>query len=259
MRILMIRHADPDYSIDSLTPEGWTQAQLLSKRLVKENIDDFYVSPLGRAKDTAAATLAALGKTAQEKAWLREFPAQLDITGSEFLMKTFPDTPLDESGQPRKSRHTWDMMPSMWMNDPDYYTPDGWRGLPVAQHSDMAQVYDRVCAGLDELLASYGYVRDGHLYRVAQGNEKTIAFVCHFGVMMVLLSHLWGVSPHLLQHYLCVLPTGVTELYSEEREKGTAVFRTTRIGDLSHLYAEGQAPTLSGMFCEMYENADQRH
>ena len=41
MRILMIRHADPDYSIDSLTPEGWTQAQLLSKRLVKENIDDF--------------------------------------------------------------------------------------------------------------------------------------------------------------------------------------------------------------------------
>ena len=33
MRILIIRHGDPDYSIDSLTERGWIEAELLSKRL----------------------------------------------------------------------------------------------------------------------------------------------------------------------------------------------------------------------------------
>ena len=54
MRILLIRHAEPDYSVDSLTPKGRVEAELLSRRLIRYDIRDFYVSPLGRAKDTAA-------------------------------------------------------------------------------------------------------------------------------------------------------------------------------------------------------------
>ena len=30
MRLLIVRHADPDYSIDSLTPAGWEEAKLLA-------------------------------------------------------------------------------------------------------------------------------------------------------------------------------------------------------------------------------------
>ena len=50
MRLLIIRHGDPDYEQDSLTPKGWCEAELLSERISKMNIKDFYVSPLGRAK-----------------------------------------------------------------------------------------------------------------------------------------------------------------------------------------------------------------
>ena len=57
MKLLIIRHADPYYSIDSLTPTGWKEAELLSERLKKLDIKDFYTSPLGRAKDTASLTL----------------------------------------------------------------------------------------------------------------------------------------------------------------------------------------------------------
>ena len=32
MRLLIVRHADPDYSIDSLTPAGWEEAKLLADR-----------------------------------------------------------------------------------------------------------------------------------------------------------------------------------------------------------------------------------
>ena len=53
MKILLIRHGDPDYTIDSLTEKGWREAKLLSNRLEKLEIRDFYVSPLGRARATA--------------------------------------------------------------------------------------------------------------------------------------------------------------------------------------------------------------
>ena len=35
MRLLFIRHAEPDYSIDSLTEKGWKEAELLSRRLAQ--------------------------------------------------------------------------------------------------------------------------------------------------------------------------------------------------------------------------------
>ena len=61
MRILLIRHAEPEYSVDSLTPKGRVEAELLSRRLIHCDVKDFYVSPLGRAKETAAYTLEKLG------------------------------------------------------------------------------------------------------------------------------------------------------------------------------------------------------
>ena len=38
MKIMIIRHGDPDYSIDSLTEKGWREAELLSQRLSALNL-----------------------------------------------------------------------------------------------------------------------------------------------------------------------------------------------------------------------------
>lgn len=57
MRLIFIRHAEPDYSIDSLTEKGWREAKLLAERTKRWKVDEFYCSPLGRAKDTASSTL----------------------------------------------------------------------------------------------------------------------------------------------------------------------------------------------------------
>ena len=45
MKLLIVRHGDPDYAKDSLTEKGWREARYLSERLIKMGIDDFYVSP----------------------------------------------------------------------------------------------------------------------------------------------------------------------------------------------------------------------
>ena len=46
MKIIFIRHGEPNYEIDSLTEKGWREAELLSKRTAKWNVTDFYCSPL---------------------------------------------------------------------------------------------------------------------------------------------------------------------------------------------------------------------
>lgn len=52
MKLLIVRHGDPDYSIDSLTPKGWHEAELLKNRLTKLDVAAFYCSPLGTGRRT---------------------------------------------------------------------------------------------------------------------------------------------------------------------------------------------------------------
>ncbi|MDY3919157.1 MAG: histidine phosphatase family protein [Candidatus Limivivens sp.] len=257
MKILLIRHGDPDYVHDTLTAKGHIEAALLSEKMAKLQIRDFYVSPLGRAKDTASYTLKKVGKKAEELDWLREFPALVDINDSEELQRAYPDT--KKEGERYRLRIAWDMAPGYWTEHPEYFSADGWRNSQVAAHSDMIRVYDRVIQSFDEFLASCGYVREGAHYRVEQEKEDTMALFCHFGVSCVLLSHLWSLSPFVLWHSLAMAPTSVTEVVTEEREKGCAYFRALRIGDISHLYAGGEEPSFACRFCETYGNPEQRH
>lgn len=258
MRLLLIRHGDPDYQHDCLTAAGRQEAKALAALLCRERIDAFYASPLGRAQETADYALRAAGRTAETLDWLQEFPARIDINGNSTLQRAYPDTARWPDGR-FASRIVWDVVPAVLRSDPRYLDGALWRQTEVALHSNMAPLYDRVCAGLDALLARHGYLRlpDG-TYQAERPNGDTLALFCHFGVTGVMLSHLWGVSPFAVWHGAVTLPTSVTEMYTEEREPGVAAFRCTRIGDCSHLYAAGLAPSFSGRFCEQFSD-DTRH
>ena len=47
----------PTTKKDSLTQKGWHEAELLADKMEKTDVTAFYVSPLGRAQDTASVTL----------------------------------------------------------------------------------------------------------------------------------------------------------------------------------------------------------
>ena len=241
MKLLIIRHGDPDYSIDSLTPTGWKEAALLAERISKLDVKAFYVSPLGRAKDTASLTLERMGRTAEEKSWLREFPAT--------IQKPNKETPSI----------CWDWLPQDWTTEPRFYDKEHWLEVSAFQNSKAPEFYRNVCDGLDALIAQHGYVRQGNLYRAEHPNEDTIVLFCHFGLECVLLSHLLGVSPMVLWHGTCAAPSSVTTLTTEERRDGIASFRMSSFGDISHLYAGNQEPAFAARFCEMYANSNQRH
>ena len=228
MKILIVRHGDPYYPTDSLTEKGFREAALLRDRLVKEKIDDFYCSPLGRAQRTAEPTLKALGKTAETLYWLREFDAHITspFTGNQ--------------------RITWDLPPSMWCKDLRNYDVKDWVNSELMVLGDAPTIFRETAEGVDEVLSRYGVVREGMLYK--GDTQKTIAFVCHFGLGITILAHLLGISPIVAQNNFFLAPTSVTTLVTETDAQGGTHFRATAVGDISHLYVADEPPSESGLY-----------
>lgn len=241
MRLMIIRHGDPDYERDTLTEKGKREAQLLAERLKKEDVTAIYTSPLGRAKDTCMYTARALGMEdkVQEKWWLAEF-------------NHFVDLPTGE-----KEHLLWDMLPDFWTKE-EIFSTKNWYDIPFMKEKNIEKAYKEVGQGLDELLLSHGYRRDGKVFETKNPNRDTVLLFCHFGLESVLLSHLFNCSPMFLFHHTVALTSSVTTLYTEERRKGRAVFRCCGFGDISHLYAGGEQPSFSARFCETYDS-DERH
>ena len=109
MKLMIIRHADPDYEHDSLTEKGWREAEYLSEMLSRQQIDHFYMSPYGRAQDTASLTLKKMDRTAEVMPWLREF----DV---------FINRPDDHT----RKRIPWDWLPQDWTQEPRHYDRNHW-------------------------------------------------------------------------------------------------------------------------------------
>ncbi len=242
MRIFIVRHGDPDYMHDTLTEKGHREAQMLAVRLQKEKIDYFYSSPLGRARHTCDYTAKAHGKEGDVTTlpWLREFDHSLVLPTGE------------------KRSILWDMLPEFWTKEDSMYELNDWWKQQFYQDAHMKEAYDEVVNSLDGLLKKHGYTREGRLYKTERGNRDTIVFFCHFGLEMILLSHLLNISPVVLTHHFVALPTSVTTLYTEERREGIATFRCVGFGDISHLYAGNEEPSKSARFCEIY-HSDERH
>ena len=242
MKIIIIRHGDPDYAHDSLTEQGRREAVLLAKRLSSIRLDAIYCSPLGRAKLTASYTLAEKQLMAETCDWLREF-------APEPICKAIGETDAADC--------VWDHLPEEWTADERFFDLDRWTEGASLSGYNVKGEYKRVCRELDTLLAEHGYEREGRLYRAVRPSHDTVCFFCHFGVESVLLSHLLNMTPMQLWHGTCALPTGVTTLVTEERREGLAYWRMTGFGDVSHLTQAGLTPSRSALFCECFTDPDR--
>jgi broad specificity phosphatase PhoE len=216
MEILLVRHGDPDYANDSLTERGFTEARILAHALAEVPIDDLYVSPLGRAQATCAFTAESKGLTPIALDWLRE------------------------RGIKRGPVYLWEAPGEMFLCAQRLPSQDDWHG-PDGVMPEGAEQFALVRAGFDDLLASYGYMRDGHAYRVAHGSEKRIALFCHKGVILTVLADILHWALPMVFVSLHIHPTGVTRLEMVEQD-GFAHLKALAINDLSHLGSTLLAP-----------------
>lgn len=232
MKILIIRHGDPDYSIDSLTEKGWREAELLSQRLVEMKIDDFYCSPLGRAKDTAKPTMDKLKREPEILPWLKEFSGVI------------------QSPYTNNNRIPWDLPPSLWADEPDFYDRKTWTKPALMQTGNVEDVYKQTTLGLSELLRKYGWSRSGMLYRCDAKEDITIALFCHCAMGLTIISYLTGTSPFILWHNFFLPTSSVSTIVTETDGNGNAHFRCVQIGDTSHLYAADEDISKAGLYPE---------
>ncbi|OGV73506.1 MAG: hypothetical protein A3K19_16975 [Lentisphaerae bacterium RIFOXYB12_FULL_65_16] len=214
MDILLIRHGDPDYTNDTITPTGRRQAELLSRHLLDAGITHLYCSPMGRARDTLRPTAEKLGLPHTVLPWLRELNGCYD--GKHWCWSLPGAESLDLPQVPDASTwHTFE---------------------PYGPH--MQKVQDELGQQFDAFLAQLGYVREGLRYRVECESRDVLAFFCHAGLSLTLLGYLFRWPLQLVYSHLSYDPTGVTRL-TWETWQGYAVPRAKTINDLAHLARPG--------------------
>ena len=209
MRVLLIRHADPDYARNTITELGHCQAKALARRLAERTIDRLFVSPLGRAKETARYIAEVKGLRPETLPWLCELDGNY---GGERWAWNMSGTETLRSGRVPGLENWHELVP---------YGP-----LLLPQQRELVRKFDR-------LLAEFGCVREGLLYRVEREEPARLAFVSHAGTILTLLSYLLNLPLPLAYVHLSCDPASLTELLWEE-DGGYAVPRLLRLNDTSH-------------------------
>ena len=174
MRIVFVRHGEPDYENDCLTPLGRVQARAAAERLREEGIEEICSSPLGRAAETAAAAAEALKLPVRTLGFMRELRWG-SVNGG----------PIPFGG------HPWDLADRMAEEGWDLTDP-GWRGHPYFSGNLVTAEADSVARKTDEWLAGLGYRREGLYYRCVRPDSRqtTVALFSHGGSSAAAMAHI---------------------------------------------------------------------
>ena len=202
MRLLLVRHGEPNYELDCLTDWGHRQAEVAAKRLMEEGIDEIFSSPQGRAYETAEhfAKVSGIEK----------------ITKLDFIreIRFGKEDALYESGNP------WFGVKDMIANGENINVSD-WRETPLFTDNTATVDVDKIAVEADKWLETLGYKREGLFYRKVSDEyaDKTVAIFCHGGATTAFLSHVLNLPfPYLCAFLFHVDHTAITRLYFESKK-----------------------------------------
>lgn len=218
MEIVLIRHGEPEWTRDGrtvvdppLTDRGHQQAERLAKALVDERFDEILVSPLVRARETAAPLLEALGQTEVIDPWLEEIRDP-----------KWHGSPAEKAAEAYAELRRRSAQ-------------DRWHGLDGGEA--VRDFVDRIHVGARGFLGDRGVepvASDLPLWRIAEPGRR-IALIAHAGTNSVTIGHLLGLSPTPWEWDRFVLGhTSVSRLEALPVEDGFT-FSLTKLSDLEHL------------------------
>ncbi len=229
MRLFIIRHADPDYPNNTITPAGHLEAQALAKRMSRIGLDYIYSSPLGRAIHTMQYTADALGMTGQIAEWTAEL--------GDCRVRA----------EPWGDMCVWDLPGEVIRTRVPHVTAENWHTHEPLTNPLLRETFERVVRDSDAFLARHGYRREGGRYRIERSNRDRIAVFCHGGFGLWWLAHLLELPLPLVWSGFFLPPSSVTTILFDERSDQWAVPRCLGVGDVSHLYAAGLPVQPSGI------------
>ena len=226
MLFFYVRHGDPIYNPDQLTPLGQRQAEAIGKRLAMFGVDRIYSSTSIRAQQTAQPTCELTKKEKVLLDFCHENHAWNEMTinvngRKRWLFENEETKRLFVSDEVRKLGY-------QWYEHPAFCEYDFKKGM------------DRISKGTDELLVSLGYELDHkkHLYKVTRATDERVALFAHQGFGSLFLSCLLDVPyPEFSSHY-DLQHTGMCAIEFRDVD-GYAIPRVLTMGNDAHLYREG--------------------
>ena len=224
MLLFIIRHGDPIYNPDSLTPKGHLQAQSLARRFAVHGLDKIFVSPMIRARQTAQPTCELLGLKPTVEEWMSEERAYSELSIKE------PDGTTHWIFQCQNTRIK---------NNETVKVTDKWYETDEMKRLDTAKAgYERIQTSSDIFLEKLGYKREGSVYKIINPSEQRIAAFCHEGFSMTWMSHLLSIPPHIFWASFAMAHTGVAAFEFKNFEDGYTTPRCLLLSDLSHIYCD---------------------
>lgn len=226
MIFFYVRHGDPIYNPDQLTPLGQRQAEAVAKRLATFGIDRIYSSTSGRAQETAQPTCEITKKEKILLDFCHETHAWMEMTCME------------------EGRRRWLFdsmrMKRLFVSDEIRTMGFRWYEHPAFKDHDYRAGMERISKGTDELLASLGYEHDhdAHLYHATAPTDERVALFAHQGFGSLFLSCLLDIPyPAFCAHY-DLQHTGMTVI-EFRTDDGIVIPRLLTFGNDSHLYRDG--------------------
>ena len=174
MRLYIIRHADPDYERDNLTPAGHLEAAALAERVETIAPTRIYSSPMGRAKATMQYSLDRLKMQGVVEEWMAE------LSDCRLTLEPWGNLVM------------WDVPGEIIRAKSPYPTAENWHQLSCFSVPNFRDRFERLKKNSDEFLARHGYEREGGLYKPVRANREKIAVFCHGGFGLCWLAHLVG-------------------------------------------------------------------
>ena len=232
MLFFYVRHGDPIYNPDSLTPLGERQAEAVGKRLAMFGIDEIYSSTSERARLTARP----LSELVKKEVSLLDF-ANEGYAWQQLICYSKArgcHTWLYYAPEVKEIFHTDEItsLGQRWYEHPAFSAEEfGGR--------DYAEGIARIQRGSDEFFESLGYRRVGNgKYEVVRDNGKRVALFAHQGFGLAFLSCLLGIPyPQFTTHFdMCTSGMTVIEF---NNEGGYSYPRILTLSSDGHLYREG--------------------
>ena len=226
MRIIFVRHGDPDYTHDCLTDTGRQQAAIVARRLADEGIERVFSSSCGRARQTAEQIAAPLC-----------LPVELCDFMREIRWGSRTDAPIPHDG------HPWRIVDDMIASGQSLLQLD-WANTPPFCDSWIPDSVETVCKGLDQWLAELGYDREETVYRVRSPQYGTVMMAGHGGSFTAALAHLFSLPFPFVCHAIRPYYTAITIVSLSSEPGAFTAPRFDLVNDARHLLAQG-APTFS--------------
>ncbi len=218
MKIVYVRHGQPDYKTDTLTELGHLHAEAAAERLIPYGITEIYSSPLGRARETAEHAARRLGLSVEIVDSFREL-GWGDVNAEPGAKKLPPWEYVHHFAKIGQS-----------ITDPDWTQKEPWCHNKVVARVQAAQ------EGFDAFMEQQGYRRVGDHYAVTEAaTDKTIAIFGHGGHSTAIFAHLMHLPFPLACQLFRLDFTNISVFHFDTEAGAFTVPRFDMLGNAEHI------------------------